>query len=223
MSVDDAPDPGVAYRCPECEVAAKGWTTTEYVYCEDCGDHPGAVCPECDAAVDLVFTDLSELVPAGPTTLPAMIPGSKKALDKVPATRQGGRRGVTMESHEVTEAEQAHWSPEVALLHDRAQDATRALTTLLDEQEQLAARLDQAQVDAEDAARAFEVACLREGEDQPVHHARLARWWDGLPPAFRAYAGERAQSMSRPGGPPNSSPQPPCSEPPGSARLQGDA
>ena len=47
---------GCEVECPECKEWSKieDWRETE-LYCELCGDHAAAVCPECDVAFDHVW------------------------------------------------------------------------------------------------------------------------------------------------------------------------
>lgn len=65
MSIDDLigyPPKGYAplfIKCDNCTIISTNWEECE-VYCEDCGDHSGLECPNCDYRVDLVFNDLTK-------------------------------------------------------------------------------------------------------------------------------------------------------------------
>jgi len=45
-------------RCPECKTVR---VVEDWAYCalpcEDCGEHPGVACPECEATFDCVFSE----------------------------------------------------------------------------------------------------------------------------------------------------------------------
>ena len=53
----DAPG-GKTWICPECKKTSKieDWKECE-MYCEDCGDHEGRECPECEERFDYVWDD----------------------------------------------------------------------------------------------------------------------------------------------------------------------
>lgn len=46
-------------ECPECFVGSPiaEWRATE-IGCEDCGEHPAVVCPDCGAVIDTIFRKL---------------------------------------------------------------------------------------------------------------------------------------------------------------------
>lgn len=47
--------------CPDCKkhFPEEGAKECE-VYCEDCGDHGGLVCPHCGECVDMVFAEVTQ-------------------------------------------------------------------------------------------------------------------------------------------------------------------